>query len=102
MTDIVTINDIKYIPLTEDSPIKIVILQRGWVMIGRFKRDGQDCTLTNAHVIRKWGTTSGLGQLAEEGIQSETILDKAGMVQFDYLTVVATIDCNESKWKSKI
>jgi hypothetical protein len=97
----VIINGIRYLPVQESSPIKIVILQRGWVMIGRFNRVGSDCTLTNAYVIRRWGTSKGLGELAEEGEKRETILDKAGIVKFDYLTVVATIDCDESKW-SKI
>jgi len=97
----VIINGIRYLPVQEESSIKIVILQRGWVMIGRFSKEGYDCTLTNAYVIRRWGTSRGLGELAEEGEKSETVLDKAGTVKFDYLTVVATIDCDEKKW-SKI
>lgn len=98
----VIINGVKYLPINEDSNIKIVILQRGWIMIGKFHRDGADCTLTNAYVIRRWGTSNGLGELAENGPLSDTILDKAGTVKFDYLTVVATIDCIESKWSKKI
>ena len=37
--------------------IKIVVLQRGWVYIGRFERNGNDCKLHNASCIRVWGTT---------------------------------------------
>ncbi len=98
----VIINGIKYLPINEESTIKIVILQRGWVMVGRFQKDGSDCTLTNAYVIRRWGTSNGLGELAENGPLSETILDKTGIVKFDYLTVIATIDCIENKWSKKI
>ena len=87
-------------PKQVDSDIKIVILQRGWIMVGEFSRKGSDCTLSNASVIRTWGTTKGLGEIAENGPTSTTKLDKCyGVVQFDYLTVVATISCNESKWK---
>ena len=79
--------------------IKIVILQRGWIMIGKFERNGSDCKLHNASVIRTWGTTKGLGELAKNGVQSNTKLDKChGAVQFDYLTVVATIDCDGDSW----
>ena len=79
--------------------IKIVILQRGWVMIGRFEKDGTVCKLHNAYVIRSWGTTKGLGELALEGKQSNTKLDKCnGLVEFDWLTVVATISCKEDVW----
>lgn len=79
--------------------IKIVILQRGWVMVGRFERIGSDCKLRFASIIRTWGTTKGLGEIAESGPTSSTKLDPAnGLVEFDYLTVVASICCNASAW----
>lgn len=81
-----------------NSNIKIVILQRGNVMIGRWSQDGDMCTLENAHVIRYWGTERGLGQLALEGATTDTKLDKAGHVEFHILTTVATINCVESLW----
>lgn len=81
--------------------IKIVILQRGWVMIGRLERNGSECKLHQASVIRNWGTTNGLGELALEGPTSSTILDKCnGVVEFDYLTIVAAITVNEDVWKN--
>ena len=80
---------------------KIVILQRGWIMVGKFERIGNDCKLNKASVIRNWGTTKGLGEIAVGGPTSSTKLDKCGgVVSFDYLTVVASIDCEESKWKN--
>lgn len=86
-----------------EGDIKIVILQRGWVMIGRMERNGSECKLHDASVIRNWGTTKGLGELAIEGKKKDTKLDKCGgVVEFDYLTVVATITVDESKWKSEI
>jgi hypothetical protein len=81
-----------------NKPVKIAILQRGWAMIGRFERKGNNCKLSDASVIRRWGTTQGLGELALNGKTSNTILDKAGSVEFDYLTVVALIDCDPKKW----
>jgi hypothetical protein len=85
----------------KDSKIKIVILQRGWVMIGYYSELENDmCQLDNAQVIRRWGTTDGLGQLAREGKQTDTKLEPTGKVNFHKLTVVATIDCDEIKWTS--
>ena len=99
MTNIV-INGLKYTPVNGEGSIKIVILQRGWCMIGRFERDGSDCKLRDAAVIRQWGTTRGLGQIAEGGPTDSTKLDKCyGVVGFDYLTVVATIGCEEAAWE---
>lgn len=86
----------------KNSDIKIVVLQRGWVMIGRYSKDGDICTLEDAHVIRTWGTTKGLGELAFEGKQSSTKLDKAGHVEFHILTVVATLNCVDSKWDKEL
>ena len=81
--------------------IKIVILQRGWVMVGYMSRNGNECKLSKASVIRSWGTTRGLGEIAGNGPTSNTKLDKCfGLVEFDYLTAVACISCEESKWKN--
>lgn len=99
--DKVTVNGVDYYK-KESSGIKIAILQRGWVMVGYFSREGNDCTLTDASVVRVWGTTKGLGEIALGGPTSSTKLDKTGTVQFDYLTVVALLDCEESKWKNAL
>lgn len=83
--------------------IKIVILQRGWIVVGRFERIGSDCKLHNASVIRTWGTKNGLGEIAKSGPTGSTKLDKCyGVVQFDYLTVVATIDCDQKEWSEEL
>ena len=81
--------------------IKIVILQRGWVYIGRFSQEGDMCTLTDAYNIRKWGTTKGLGQIALKGKQEDTQLDKTGKVTFHILTSVAIIDVNQKLWNKE-
>jgi len=86
----------------KNSDIKIVVLQRGWIMIGRYSKDGDICTLDNAQVIRQWGTTKGLGELALDGKQSSTKLDKAGHVEFHILTVVATLNCDDTKWDKEL
>jgi hypothetical protein len=101
----IEINGVKYI--RKDSvkevkeftgDIKIVVLQRGWVYIGRFERNGNDCKLHNAYNIRMWGTTKGLPELVN-GATSKTVLDKCdGIVEFDWLTVVHAITCNKSAW----
>lgn len=83
------------------SDIKIVVLQRGWILVGRLERAGSDCKLHNASVIRLWGTDKGLGQIAKDGPTGSTKLDKChGIVEFDYLTCVLTLACEESKWQS--
>jgi hypothetical protein len=79
--------------------IKIVILNRGWVAVGKFTREGDMCKLTDSHVIRRWGTTEGIGELAQKGKLENTKLDYLGTIDFHILTTVAILDCNQDKWK---
>lgn len=80
--------------------VKIIILQRGWVMVGRLVRTpDENYRLLNASSIRRWGTTQGLGQIAKDGLTKDTKLDKChGVVEFHPLTMIASIACEESKW----
>jgi len=81
--------------------IRIVILQRGWVMVGKYSQDGPRCSLGSAYVIRVWGTKNGIGELALNGPTDGTKLDSTnGRVDFHELTVIATIQCNSKKWES--
>lgn len=82
---------------------KIVVLQRGWVVVGKMEREGTQCKLHHAAVIRTWGTTKGLGEIALDGPTNATIIDPCnGLVEFDYLTVVLAISVNESKWSQHL
>lgn len=88
-------------PVEENGGIRIVVLQRGWVAIGRFFQKGHKCRLENAATIRIWGTSgkAGLSYLADEGPTKDTILDKTkNAVRFHELTVVHMYDCNEAVW----
>lgn len=103
----ISVNGIEYVKKdsvnnTITGNVKIVILQRGWVMVGYFSRLGNDCKLEKASVIRSWGTTKGLGEIAI-GPTKDTKLDKCnGLVEFDYLTVVAMVSCEEKSWANKL
>ncbi len=79
------------------SKKQIVVLQRGWVVVGDVSRDGDQVTVENAQVIRRWGTTKGLGELIS-GPTSSTVLDPAGTVTAHELAVVLTIDVDAEKW----
>ena len=86
----------------ESGDIKIVILQRGWIFVGEYYENGNNCRLENAKCIRKWGTSKGLGELASEGVKSDTVLDDCPTVNFHKLTIVASINCDSKIWKKII
>ena len=102
------VNDVKYIREDSISPnknlskdIRVVILQRGWVAVGRFEQEGSDCQLTDASIIRVWGTSKGLGEIIS-GPTSSTKLDPCGVLRFHELAIVATMDCEVSKWEKHL
>lgn len=79
----------------EIKPLKqIVIAQRGWVFIGMVTKQAENFVIKNAAVIRTWGTTKGLGELAKDGpIKDKTILDPCPDVTIHKFSIVARINC---------
>ena len=79
-----------------------MVLQRGWVVVGMVAISGDDVFIGNASVIRVWGTTKGLGEMAMGGPTKDTVLDPCGVVRANKGSVVLYIDCVESKWAGKL
>lgn len=75
----------KEVALSPASYKAIVVVEAGWVLMGEYiaAKGGKPAHMTDAAVIRRWGTTAGLGQIALTGPTNETILDPCGMVVFD-------------------
>lgn len=82
----------------EPRQYKILVLQRGWVAIGRYHKDGADHVLADAAVVRRWGTAKGLGQLALSGPTLSTVLDPTGVVRAHELATVFVIDADARIW----
>lgn len=80
---------------------RIVVAQRGWVVVGEYEKTDDEVVLTGASVLRRWGTSEGLGELAAKGPQANTVLDPAGTVRVPALAVVLTFDCNAETWAPK-
>ena len=79
------------------GPIKIVVLDRGFVYVGHTEIDGNFVKMTNAQNIRYWGTTKGLGELVN-GPLKDTKLDAVGSLTAPLLAVITLIDVDQSKW----
>lgn len=86
-----------------EGDVYIVVLQRGFVAVGhRATLENGDYVLRDAAHIRVWGTTKGLGEIAENGPTSKTILDKCPPIEFHPLTAIMHIKCVEGKWNTKL
>lgn len=84
-----------------DSHIRILVLQRGWVAVGKFSQAGEQVTLENASVIRRWGTTKGLGELLT-GPTKETVLDPCGTLRVHALAVIFSLECDAEGWAKHV
>ena len=98
-TDTVTFNGETYVKqgsqVVDTTPTvkQIVVADRGWVFVGDTTTDEEgNVTISNAKVIRVWGTTKGLGQLALEGSQKDTVLDDSGVVRVPSGSVIAVFN----------
>jgi len=85
----------------QDLGVQIVILQRGWVVVGHAYKSPDRVRVDNAAVIRRWGTTKGLGELAEKGPLGETVLDSCPPVQTHPLVVVAMMEATANAWNDR-
>jgi hypothetical protein len=76
---------------------KVIIVQsNGFVLIGELtgeKDANRHLELTDASIIRRWGTTKGLGEIALNGVTPNTILDYEGVVFVNPAFIMRTIIC---------
>lgn len=86
--------------LAGDGEIRIAVLQRGHVVVGEYSQKGHIGTLTNASVIRKWGTANGLGELAEKGPLADTVLDACPSISFHVREVIFIMEVNNNAWRN--
>lgn len=73
---------------------KIVVLDRGFVYVGKVADEGENLRITNARNIRRWGTTNGLGELVS-GPTDDTVLDLVGEIIAPKRAVIHQIVCTQ-------
>ena len=78
--------------------LAIVVLDRGFVYIGKVTVENDWCVVENAKNIRVWGTTNGLGELVK-GPTKSTKLDQVGTLRAPMRAVIHIIDVEADKWK---
>jgi len=96
------VNEVEYVRAdsvnVEPTKKQIVVLQRGWIVVGNVLKTEAEVKISNASVIRVWGTSKGLGEIAENGPTSNTKLDPCPAITVHPLSVVLYMNVNESKW----
>ena len=72
---------------------QIVVTEGSWNLIGLVRDTEYGIEIAESAVIRVWGTTMGLGQIALNGPTPDTKLDPCGTVQVPHHAVIMRIDC---------
>lgn len=85
--------------LAGEGSLVIAVLQRGWVVAGRYSQTGDTARLTDASVVRRWGTSKGLGELAASGPLENTRLDSCPPVTFHVREAVMIMEGDENAWR---
>jgi hypothetical protein len=86
-----------------DLGVRVVVLQRGWVVVGHARRFGPRVVVSKCAVVRRWGTTTGLGQLASGGpIKDKTVLDETPDVECLESEIVLSMKCEVAKWGDRV
>ena len=102
MQNTIEVNGVSYTKTdtieTKATNKQILVLQRGWVVVGDVHQELTTVSVSNCSEIRVWGTSNGLGELAENGPLSETVLDKCPPAQVHELSIVLRMNVNESNW----
>jgi hypothetical protein len=95
------IDDVEYIRkdriYATEGDIKIVIVDRGFVYVGRVEMTDDMLVVRGAKNIREWGTSRGLGELVS-GPLANTVLDEVGTVRIPMRAVISLIDVEQRKW----
>ena len=98
----VKIDDVEYVRVDSinvtPTTKQIVVLQRGWIVVGDVCKTEHELAIKNCSVIQRWGTTKGLGEIAENGPTSKTVLDKCTDIFVHPLSVVFCMNVNEGNW----
>ena len=85
--------------------VKIFVLDRGWVIVAEVagrSSCGMTWLLGWTAVVRRWGTTGGLGELAVHGPQTKTILDtEPSGGEINHHSIMRVIPCGDA-WKGWI
>ena len=76
----------------------IVVLDRGFVYVGKVRVGDGWCRVDEARNIRTWGTKRGLGELALKGPTTETVLDDVGALEAPIHALIHVIDTEEKLW----
>ncbi len=88
-----------------EKNIKIMVLDRGRVKVGYVEPHPGlpfHWKITSGRTIRRWGTTQGLEEIANNGPTTNTVLDDSCDSSCPYRAVIEILEVNQSRWSKHL
>ena len=86
-------------------PIRLFVLDRGFVIVGR-SPDPQDyalwLTLTDARVVRAWGTTRGLAELCQGPTEATRLDELCPSEAIPVRAILRVLEVDQDKWSDHL
>lgn len=95
----IVVDGTTYIPLADSGPIKIVVIERGFVYVGRLESTEDGYIIHSARSLIRWGSSQHLGELINGPLQN-TKLGAPCTVRVHDRQIIHTIEVNNDAWKS--
>lgn len=101
----IIIDGIRYVPANERGPIKIIVIERGFVYVGRIEESdpfmADAITIHSARSLILWGSSQHLGELIN-GPLANTKLGAPCTVAVMTKQIIHTIEVNQDAWTKHI
>ncbi len=96
----IVVDGVRYVPRQSPGAIAIVVLDHGFVYVGRVTRDAEkgETTICGARNLIRWGTSQHLGELVH-GPLDATKLGAQCTVRVLDEHVIHTIEVDEHGWQ---
>ena len=101
MANSIVVDGVTYVPAVSTGEIKICVLERGFVYVGRVSIDSGEITITNARALIQWGTTGHLGELVRGPLEN-TKLGNAANVTARLPQLIHTIEVHQDDWDNHV
>lgn len=96
----ITVDGKKFIE-AYSGPVKIVVLEHGFVYIGRVEMFGEDVAIHSARSLIRWGTQNHLGQLINGPLENTKLGDPCEVLS-RLSQVIHLIEVNQDAWNKYI
>ena len=97
----IVVDGVRYIPEADCGPIKIVVLERGFIYVGRVEVNGtgpnETVSIHGARSLIRWGSSQHLGELVDGPLEG-TKLGASCDVRVRQNQIIHTIEVNQDAW----